>query len=474
MQSTVQNRRRPSRKLIAGLAAATLTVGLGVVGVSAALAPAASAATATGQVTGYQGLCLDDRAASTANFNPVQVYTCNGTNAQQWTVDNGSNTLQVLGKCLDVNAAGTANGTSVDLYDCNGTAAQVWVPQSNGELLNPNSGKCLDDTGFGGSGTQAQIWSCADSANQQWTVPAPGGGTPPPNTPDFGSNVLVFNPSMSSSTIQNQINAVYNTQQSNEMGTQRYALLFTPGTYNVDVPVGFYTQVLGLGQSPTQTTITGGGVHADADWNGGNATINFWRDAENLTDSPSSGNTVWATSQATPLRRMNINGSLALSKNGYSSGGFISDSVVTGQVNSGSQQQYISRNDQFGSWAGSNWNMVFVGSTGVPGTTFPNPPNTNVSSTPTVAEKPYLYVDGSGNYNVFVPGVRTNSQGASWSGGQTAAGSSLPISSFYLAHPGDSAATINAALASGQNLIFTPGIYNLSGSINVTRADTVV
>ena len=103
---------------------------------------------ATGPITGYEGLCLDDRAASTALLNPVQVYTCNGTNAQNWTVASG-NTLQVLGMCLDVDAAGTANGTTVDLYTCNGTAAQVWVPQSNGSLLNPNSGKCLDDTGYG-------------------------------------------------------------------------------------------------------------------------------------------------------------------------------------------------------------------------------------------------------------------------------------------------------------------------------------
>ncbi|RAG85782.1 hypothetical protein DN069_09750 [Streptacidiphilus pinicola] len=125
----------------------------------------------TGQVTlAYNGLCLDDRSASTANFNPVQIYTCNGTSAQQWTVTS-SNQLTVLGKCLDVNAAGTANGTTVDLYDCNGTGAQTWVPQSNGELLNPNSGKCLDDTGWGGSGTQAQIWTCADSTNQQWKLP---------------------------------------------------------------------------------------------------------------------------------------------------------------------------------------------------------------------------------------------------------------------------------------------------------------
>jgi chitinase len=126
--------------------------------------------TTTGQITGYQGLCLDDRSASTANFNPIQVYTCNGSGAQDWTV-NSNGSLTVLGNCLDVAGAGTANGTLVDLYTCNGTGAQSWVHESNGELVNTNSGKCLDDTGYGGSGTQLQIWACADTANQQWNVP---------------------------------------------------------------------------------------------------------------------------------------------------------------------------------------------------------------------------------------------------------------------------------------------------------------
>ncbi|HET7013157.1 MAG TPA: ricin-type beta-trefoil lectin domain protein [Streptosporangiaceae bacterium] len=125
----------------------------------------------SGPVTlAFNGLCLDDRAASTANFNPVQVYTCNGTNAQQWTLTS-SNQLMALGKCLDVAGAGTANGTTVDLYDCNGTGAQVWVHQSNGAYVNPNSGKCLDDTGWGGVGTQSQIWACSGNSNQSWSLP---------------------------------------------------------------------------------------------------------------------------------------------------------------------------------------------------------------------------------------------------------------------------------------------------------------
>jgi ricin-type beta-trefoil lectin protein/glycosyl hydrolase family 16 len=126
----------------------------------------------TGQITGYGGLCVDDRSASTANYNPVQVYTCNGTPAQQWTVVEAGSTLHVLGKCMDVYAAGTADGTPVDLYDCNGTGAQVFIPQSNGSLYNPNSGKCLDDTNWSTTpGTQLQIWDCTGNANQQWKLP---------------------------------------------------------------------------------------------------------------------------------------------------------------------------------------------------------------------------------------------------------------------------------------------------------------
>src|ERR1700677_4581932 len=125
----------------------------------------------TGAITGYEGLCVDVRGANPADFTPVQVYTCNGTNAQQWTVVEAGSTLQALGGCMDIDGGGTANGTTVDLYSCNDTGAQVFIPQSNGELLNPQSGKCLDDTGYGGSGTQLQIWTCDDTSNQIWDLP---------------------------------------------------------------------------------------------------------------------------------------------------------------------------------------------------------------------------------------------------------------------------------------------------------------
>ncbi|MGH3278772.1 MAG: ricin-type beta-trefoil lectin domain protein [Trebonia sp.] len=130
-----------------------------------------SSGNGTGAITGYDGLCVDVRGSNSANFTPVQVYTCNSTSAQQWTVVEAGSTLHALGKCMDINGGGTADGTTVDLYDCNDTAAQVFIPQSNGELYNPQSNKCLDDTGYGGAGTQLQIWDCADTANQQWNLP---------------------------------------------------------------------------------------------------------------------------------------------------------------------------------------------------------------------------------------------------------------------------------------------------------------
>jgi beta-glucosidase len=129
-----------------------------------------SAAARTGQVTGYQGLCMDVAGAGTADGTAVQLYNCNGTSAQQWTVEpNG--TLQALGKCLDIIGDNTGNGNAIDLYTCNGTAAQNWQPLSSGEVINPESGKCLDDTAFGGSGTGLIIYDCNSGANQKWTLP---------------------------------------------------------------------------------------------------------------------------------------------------------------------------------------------------------------------------------------------------------------------------------------------------------------
>ncbi|MEU1622180.1 ricin-type beta-trefoil lectin domain protein [Streptomyces sp. NPDC005722] len=126
----------------------------------------------TGQVTGLGGKCVDVAAASSANGTAVQMYDCNGTTAQQWTVGTDG-TLRALGKCMDLTAAGTANGTKVQLYDCNGTGAQVWQRGSGDTLVNPVSGKCLDVTDKStANGARLQIWTCASGTNQQFHLPA--------------------------------------------------------------------------------------------------------------------------------------------------------------------------------------------------------------------------------------------------------------------------------------------------------------
>jgi hypothetical protein len=344
-----------------------------------------------------------------------------------------------------------------------------WLPQSNGTVAlqsaaNNNYVSARTDqtnTPLDATATQVQGWE-----QFRWAL------VNGPATPNFGPNVYVFDPTMSSSTIQNTLNSVFNQQQSNQFGTNRYAFLFKPGVYNVDVNLGFYTQALGLGYLPDNVTIKGA-VHVSAAWNNGNATENFWRGAENMAVIPPTGTDIWAVSQAAPFRRMDVQGNMKLDDGGWSSGGFLADTNVTGQVNSGSQQQWLSRNDQLGSWTGSNWNMVFVGVNGAPGQSFPNPPYTVVGQAPVIREKPFLYIDQYGNYQVFVPALRTNSQGTSWGSGSPA-GSSIPLSQFYIAQPSDTSATLNNALSQGLNLLFTPGIYSLNGTINVTRANTVV
>ena len=291
--------------------------------------------------------------------------------------------------------------------------------------------------------------------------------------PDFGPNVFVINPEMPSAEIQAQIDKAYAIQEHSEFGSARYAFLFLPGKYNVDVPVGFYTEVIGLGSAPDDVRITGN-VHADASLPRNNATCTFWRAVEGFSVTPAEGTMQWAVSQAIPFRRMHVLGNLVLhQKGGWASGGWMSDSVIDGNVDSGSQQQWISRNSEWKSWTGANWNMVFVGIKNAPAGEWPSPPYTKVAETPTVREKPFLQADAAGNYSVRVPAMQTNSSGVSWHGGSTP-GKSIPLSKFFIARPGDTAATINAQLASGKNLLFTPGIYDIAEPIRVTRANTVV
>jgi hypothetical protein len=272
--------------------------------------------------------------------------------------------------------------------------------------------------------------------------------------PDFGPNVTIFNPSMPISQIQATVDAIANQQVPNQFGTQRYALLFMPGTYGsatnpLNFQVGYYTMVAGLGLSPSDVVINGSiDVYNQCDGtNSCVALTNFWRSLSNLTinvTNPSLGchtGEFWAVSQAAPMRRVHVSGLTTLmdycTGPSFASGGFIADSEIDNAVINGSQQQWLVRNSQLGGWSNGVWNQVFSGVVGAPAQNFPptsaNPnPYTTLATSPVTREEPFLYVDSAGNFNVFVPAVQRNSSGTTWESG-SGPGSSIPITDFFIA-----------------------------------------
>ncbi|MFJ3308805.1 lectin [Streptomyces sp. NPDC086549] len=155
----------------ASLAVATLTLSTGLLTASPAQA-------ATGSITGLAGKCLDVAGANSADGTAVQLYDCNGTTAQQWTVGTDG-TIRALGKCLDITANSTADGAKAQLWTCSGGANQKWTVTAAHDIVNPQANKCLDVTdNSSANGARAQIWSCSGAANQKWTGPAAGGSTP--------------------------------------------------------------------------------------------------------------------------------------------------------------------------------------------------------------------------------------------------------------------------------------------------------
>ncbi|GAA3206638.1 discoidin domain-containing protein [Actinocorallia longicatena] len=319
-----------------------------------------------------------------------------------------------------------------------------------------------------GTGWGYSLWEVA--------VHTGGGTTQPPiqGGGDLGPNVIVVDPS--TPNLQAKFDQVFAQQERAQFGPGRYQFLMKPGTYNgINAQVGFYTSISGLGLNPDDTTINGD-ITVDAGWFNGNATQNFWRSAENLALNPVSGTDRWAVAQAAPFRRIHVKGGLNLApaSYGWASGGYIADSKIDGTVGNYSQQQWYTRESSIGGWSNGVWNQVFSGVQGAPATNFQGGPNdayTTLENTPISREKPFLYLDGNA-YKVWVPAKRTNARNVSWPA--NAGGSSIPLEQFYVVKAGATAATINAALAQGLNLLFTPGVYHLNETINVNRADTVV
>ena len=328
----------------------------------------------------------------------------------------------------------------------------------------------------------------------------------------FGPNVTIFDETWSVDDINAALQAA-STEE--EFSLDRHQFFFAPGTYGSDAgydnpatatgiinsELGYYQAVAGLGASPEDVRINGA-IHVEPvraceanpwDCQQPGSLTRFWRSMSNLTVKPiqqplgvdatrpfPSGITNphqmrFAVSQAAPLRRINIEGDLTLMGRvgEYASGGYLANSNVDGEILSGSQQQWFTRNSTVGTWNGGVWNMVFSGVDGAPATDFGNPGNkTTIDQTPINRESPFLYLDGD-DYKVFVPKAKANTSGHDWST-DASAGQSLPLDDFFIAKEGATAAQLNAALASGKNLLVTPGVYYLDSALKIDRADTVV
>jgi hypothetical protein len=131
---------------------------------------------AAGALTsGVTGKCVDDTASGTTDGNKIQLYSCNGTKAQVWTMQ-ADGTVRVLGKCLDNKNGAATNGNPIQLWTCiPGDANQQWQPGSGQSLVNPSTHMCLDDPGSTTTnGTQLDLYTCNSGANQQWRVPYGG------------------------------------------------------------------------------------------------------------------------------------------------------------------------------------------------------------------------------------------------------------------------------------------------------------
>jgi hypothetical protein len=312
--------------------------------------------------------------------------------------------------------------------------------------------------------------------------------------PDLGLHVTVFDPSMPVDEIQAILDATHAAQVDNEMGTERFAYLFMPGTYGttenpLQIKVGYYTEIAGLGASPADVVINGKVEVYNRCLAPDNcvALVNFWRTLSNLTINVNAAGqdgcrqtaNFWAVSQAASMRRVVVTGS-TLSLMDYctagpqfASGGFIADSNLPNTLN-GSQQQWLTRNSQIAGWTNGVWNQVFSGVVGAPDDAgFPTPPYTTLPTTPVSREKPYLFVDGSGGLAIRVPAARTDTSGTTWAAGITP-GRTLSIRDFFVARPSDSVQEINRQLARGKHLLLTPGVYDIARSIRVRSANTVV
>ncbi|CAE7742793.1 unnamed protein product [Symbiodinium necroappetens] len=344
-------------------------------------------------------------------------------------------------------------------------------------------------------------------------------GSPEVNPPSWPSSVKV----LSTASCYDVVDQIYQEMAplDSQFSSSRYALLFeaSPKMHDVDVRVGFYTSVYGLGRKPSDTKIrsvtsTNETPHPEL-----GSLQNFWRSAENFQSNchptytcGGRGGMLWAVSQAAPLRRAVVDDNLCLSyfrlppegvkasdprypkqgacleydgwvKLGYrdpvadfASGGFMANVEVRGTVSFGSQQQFFARNCSAKSWDGGAWSCVFVGCSGAPHreqaeAASKGPVYTSIATSQVIAEKPFIIRETDGRYKLVVPSAMTGRSGTNF---EVVEEEMRDFSAVYVAQPSNGAAEINKKLAEGKDVVFAPGIYKLDETIHVQRSCQVL
>lgn len=311
----------------------------------------------------------------------------------------------------------------------------------------------------------------------------------------FGKNMVIFNPQDDPQQINSTIKDTFEKQKSPEtsqFNNSRYSFYFMPGRYDQADPnhayeMGYYTTINGLGKVPSDTALPNILVENYMKDENNNATQNFWTGVENVhltnlkPQAGVQGQFNYATSQATPLRRIEVDRATQLDwKSGWASGGYIADSNFKQKIGSMSQQQYYVRNTNLNNkWynGDGSYNFTMQGNVNGPATNWSQTGSvTNVAQTPVSKEKPFLYMGSNNRYQVFVPAQRKNSQGTSWSQASMGPGYSQDLlSRFYIARADrDSAASLNAAMRREKNIFFTPGVYHLNQPLRVDRSNTIL
>lgn len=349
----------------------------------------------------------------------------------------------------------------------------------------------------------------------------------------FGEHTLIFAETDDKEKVDELLKNIFDQQNDFEADAQfkgeQYQVYFKPGDYTETscMYLGFYTSFNGLGQTPYDVKLNNIAIPAylpagALGGDGNNATCNFWRSAENLSVI-NTGNEQgkagfgswraehfnWAVAQAAPLRRVYSSRPVSYDWNyGWASGGYVADCKFDGsfedngnKLSAGtfSGQQFYTRNSEItGNAFGTTLNNFYQGvkapnlpkadgtsgeallkdngasNWGIPAADGGHQVFTNIEKTPKLSEKPFLYLDDKGEYQVFVPAMKENTSGTSWSEDNMGEGKNVPLTDFYIAKPTDTAKTINEKIASGKNIYFTPGTYHAEEPIKVNRKNTIL